>query len=174
VVAELRIFLSFHSKDQALAEALRGGLKRLEPAADIYFSPLSLSAGFWLPKLAEEIAKADAFLLLIGPGGIGLWQDIEYNEALDRHVREKERFPLVPVIAAGAEAPGLPFLRRLNWVHAPIVTEDKALHRLLASLKGETFDTATPLWKLVNPYRGLEAMDEGRRARSAPKRLMSA
>ena len=160
MVADLRIFLSFHSKDQALAEALRAGLKRLKPAADIYFSPLSLSAGFWLPKLAEEIAKADAFLLLIGPASVGPWQQLEYDEALDRHVHERQRFPLVPVIAAGAKAPGLSFLRRLNWVEAPVVTEDKALHRLLAALQGETVVTATPLWKLVNPYRGLEAMTE--------------
>ena len=34
------------------------------------------------------------------------------------------------------------------------------MHRLLAALKGETVVTATPLWKLVNPYRGLEAMTE--------------
>jgi hypothetical protein len=34
------------------------------------------------------------------------------------------------------------------------------LHRLLAALKGETVESAIPLWKLVNPYRGLEAMNE--------------
>jgi len=39
-------------------------------------------------------------------------------------VHERQRFPLVPVIAAGAKAPGLSFLRRLNWVEAPLVTED--------------------------------------------------
>jgi hypothetical protein len=116
-------------------------------------------AGFWLPKLAEGIAGADAFLLLIGPKGIGPWQQVEYHTAFDRHVQEG-RFPLVPVLAASAQAPGLPFLRNLNWVEAPIVTDDKSLHRLLAALKGETIVTATPLWKLVNPYRGLEAMTE--------------
>jgi Novel STAND NTPase 1/WD domain, G-beta repeat/TIR domain len=160
VAKALRIFLSFHSKDQALAEALRAGLKRLEPQADIFFSPVSLGAGFWVPRLAEEIHASDAFLLLVGPSGIGLWQDVEYNEAFDRHVHEKDRFPLVPVIAANAQAPGLPFLRRLNWVEAPLVTEDKTLHRLVAALKGESVATTTPLWKLVNPYRGLEAMTE--------------
>jgi hypothetical protein len=39
-----------------------------------------LRAGFWLPKLAAEIAATDAFLLLIGPGDIGPWQDLEYQE----------------------------------------------------------------------------------------------
>jgi hypothetical protein len=59
-----------------------------------------------------------------------------------------------------AQAPGLPFLRNLSWVEAPIVTDDKILHRLIAALKGETIVTATPLWNLVNPYRGLEATTE--------------
>jgi WD40 repeat protein len=156
----LRIFLSFHSKDHALAEALREGLLRLEPAADIFLSSVSLRAGFWMPKLAEAISAADAFLLLIGPAGIGPWQELEYQEAIDRHVHEKERFPVVPLIAARANAPGLPFLLRLNWVEAPVVTEDKALHRVLAAVKGEAATSTTPLWKLVNPYRGLEAMTE--------------
>jgi TPR repeat protein len=155
----MRIFLSFNSKDMALAEAIRTGLSRIDQDAQIFFSPVSLGAGFWLPKLAEEIAQAEAFLLLIGPTGIGPWQEVEYFTAFDRHVIDKQ-FPLVPVMVAGAEAPGLSFLRTLNWVEAPFVTEDKVLHRLLAALTGETVASATPLWKLVNPYRGLEAMTE--------------
>ena len=155
----MRIFLSFNSKDMALAEAIRAGLSRIDQSAQIFFSPVSLGAGFWLPKLAEEIAQAEAFLLLIGPTGIGPWQEVEYFTAFDRHVIDKH-FPLVPVMVAGAEAPGLSFLRTLNWVEAPFVTEDKVLHRLLAALSGETVTSATPLWKLVNPYRGLEAMTE--------------
>jgi WD40 repeat protein len=143
----------------ALAELLRAGVSRLEPTAEVFFSPASLGAGFWLPKLADGIADADAFLLLIGPEGIGPWQEVEYYTAFDRHVRDS-RFPLVPVIAAGHDAPGLPLLRNLNWVEAPVVTDDKVLHRLIAALKGESVATATPLWKLVNPYRGLEAMTE--------------
>jgi hypothetical protein len=156
----MRIFLSFNPKDMASAEALRTGVSKIEPGAQIFFSPSALDGGFWLPRLAHEIACADAFLLLVGPNGLSPWQQVEYFEALDRHVHEKERFPLVPVIAASARAPGLPFLRRLNWVQAPIVTEDKVMHRLLAALKGETVVTATPQWKLVNPYRGLETMTE--------------
>ena len=155
----MRIFLSFNSRDIALAEAVRAGLSRIEPGARVFFSSVSLGAGFWLPKIAEEIAQAESFLLLIGPNGIGPWQEVEYFTAFDRHVKDKH-FALVPAIVAGAPAPGLSFLRSLNWVEAPVITEDKVLHRLLAALKGETVVTATPLWKLVNPYRGLEAMNE--------------
>ena len=154
----MRVFLSFNSRDTALAEAVRVGLCRIDPAAQVFFSPVSLGAGFWLPKLAEEIAEAQSFLLLIGPNGIGPWQEVEYFTAFDRHVKDKS-FAVVPAIV-GAEAIGLPFLRTLNLVEAPVITEDKVLHRLLAALKGETVESATPLWKLVNPYRGLEAMNE--------------
>jgi WD40 repeat protein len=156
---QVRIFLSFNSRDTALAEAVRAGLSRIDPTAQVFFSPVSLGAGFWLPKLAEAIAEAQSFLLLIGPGGKGPWQEVEYFTAFDRYVKDKS-FALVPVVVAGAEALGLPFLRTLNLVEAPAITEDKVLHRLLAALRGETVASATPLWKLVNPYRGLEAMSE--------------
>ena len=138
---------------------LRAGLSRLEPDANIFFSPVSLGSGFWLPKLGAEIAEADAFLLLIGPKGIGPWQEVEYFTAFDHHVNQKA-FAVVPVIADGAHAPGLSFLRSLNWVEARVVTEDSVLHRVIAALKGEARMDTTPLWKLVNPYRGLEAMTE--------------
>ena len=72
----MRIFLSFHSKDQLIAQSLRTGLTSLEPTADVFFSPVSIGPGFWLPKLAGEIAASDAFVLLIGPKGIGAWQEL--------------------------------------------------------------------------------------------------
>ena len=68
----MRIFLSFNSRDTALAEAVRAGLSRLEPKPQISFSSVSLGAGFWLPKFADEIAQVEAFLLLIGPNGKAL------------------------------------------------------------------------------------------------------
>jgi hypothetical protein len=40
----------------ALAEAIRAGLSRLEPDAKIFFSPVSLGSGLWVPKPANEIA----------------------------------------------------------------------------------------------------------------------
>src|SRR5262249_49969156 len=123
---------SFNSRDTALAEALRDLLRRIEPATEVFVSPVSLGAGFWLPKLAEAIAEAQSFLLLIGPNGVGPYQEVEYFRAFDRHTKDKS-FALVPATVAGAIAPGLPFLRDLNWVEAPIVTEHKTLHRLVAA-----------------------------------------
>ena len=119
----LRIFLSFNSRDLALAEALRAGLKKLEPTADIFFSPVSIAHGFWLPRLSAGIDEADAFLLLLGPKGVGPWQEVEYHQAFDRHVKDR-KFPVVPIITNGGLAPGLPFLRQLNWVEGASISDD--------------------------------------------------
>jgi hypothetical protein len=91
----MRIFVSFNSRDTALAAAVRAGLSRIEPGVQIFFSSVALGAGFWLPKLAEEIAQAESFLLLIGPNGIGPWQEVEYFTAFDRHVKDKRFAPPV-------------------------------------------------------------------------------
>jgi hypothetical protein len=56
----VRIFLSFNSRDTVLAEAMRAGLSRIDPTAQVFFSPVSLGADFWLPKIAEEIAEAQS------------------------------------------------------------------------------------------------------------------
>jgi hypothetical protein len=48
------------------------------------------------------------------------------------------------VMAAGAQAPGLSFLRSLNWIEAPVITEDTVLHRVVAALKGEAPAITTP------------------------------
>jgi hypothetical protein len=50
----LRIFLSFHSKDRTLAEALRVGIKWLEPQADFFFSPFRLRADYFDRLQADE------------------------------------------------------------------------------------------------------------------------
>src|SRR5947208_15377327 len=115
-----RCFLSYHPPDQALAERPKAALERKNTDAHVFFAPSSLRAGgFWSKALAEEIAQADAFILLVGESGVGDWQVLEYDEALDKRVKSPN-FAVVLVLLNGQTAPGLPFLRRLNW----IVTED--------------------------------------------------
>jgi WD40 repeat protein len=156
----MRIFLSFNAKDQSVAASFREALRGLDPALDIFFAPVTtFGQGFWLPKLAQEINSRDAFLLLLGPSGVGRWQEIEYHEAFNRHAIEPA-FALVPVIVTGAQVPGLPFLRDLNWAEIPETFGAEALRRVLAALSGAAGPTVSELWKLVHPYRGLEAMTE--------------
>jgi TIR domain len=154
-----RWFLSYHSPDQALAERLKAALERKDTDAHVFFAPSSLRAGaFWSRTLAEEFAQADAFILLVGEKGVGNWQVLEYDEALDRRVKSPV-FPVILVLLEGQTAPGLPFLRQLHW----IVTADPASEKDVARLLDATAGGSTrpgELWRYTSPYRGLAAMEE--------------
>jgi hypothetical protein len=109
-----RWFLSYHSPDEALAARLKAALERKDRDSRVFFAPSGLRGGaFWSRTLAKEIARADAFILVVGDKGIGDWQLLEYDEALDRRVKSPN-FAVVLVLLEGQTAPGLPFLRRLH------------------------------------------------------------
>jgi formylglycine-generating enzyme required for sulfatase activity len=154
-----RWFLSYNSQDLALMQAFEAALRRKDADARFFFAPKSLRAGgFWLPELAQEIAEATAFILLVGEQGIGPWQAMEYYEALDRRVKQPD-FPVVLLLLEGQPAPGLPFLRQLHWVTTPDTTSEKSLTLVMEAAAG---GGAPPgeLWRHTAPYRGLSAMTE--------------
>ena len=154
-----RWFLSYHSPDQALAERLKAALERKDSDAHVFFAPSSLRAGgFWSRTLAEEIAQADAFILLVGEKGVGDWQELEYDEALDKRVKFAD-FPIILVLFEGQTAPGLPFLRRLHWIITTDPSSEKDIARLLDAAAG-TSTRLGELWRYTQPYRGLAAMEE--------------
>ncbi len=154
-----RWFLSYNSIDLPVVEQLDGLLRSQIPDTEIFFAPKTLRAGgYWLPKLAEAIADAGAFILYVGENGLGPWQVIEYYEALDKRVKQPD-FPIVLVLLDGRQAPGLPFLRQLHW----IVTADPASADTIGKLKDATSGGgARPgeLWRYTAPYRGLASMTE--------------
>ncbi len=154
-----RWFLSYNSLDLPLVEALEARLRAELPHADIFFAPKTLRAGgYWLPKLAQAIDEAGAFVIIVGANGLGAWQVIEYYEALDKRVKTPD-FPVVLILLEGHPAPGLPFLRQVHW----IVTADPTSGETLAKLKDAVAgDGARPgeLWRHTAPYRGLAAMTE--------------
>src|SRR5262245_42617599 len=154
-----RWFLSYHSPDRELAERLKAAIERSDPDAHVYFAPSSHRAGgFWSRALAEGIAQADAFILLVGESGVGDWQVLEYDEALDRRVKSSN-FAVVLVLLKGQAAPGLPFLRRLHWIVTADPTSDNDVVRLIDAVAG-TGTRLGELWRYSSPYRGLAAMEE--------------
>jgi hypothetical protein len=158
--SSMRWFLSYHSPDQALAERLKAAIECKDSGSRVFFAPMHLRAGgSWSAQLAQEIAEADAFILLVGEAGVGNWQVPEYHDAHDRWVNARGRFLLIVVLLQGQSAPGLPFLRQLHW----IVTSDPAS----AATVGRIFDAIAgdggnpgELWRYTSPYRGLAAMEE--------------
>ena len=154
-----RWFLSYHSADRALGERLKAALERKDPDSSVFFAPSSLRAGgSWSKALAEEIAQADAFILLVGEKGIGDWQVLEYDEALDKWVTSPD-FPVILVLLQGQTAPGLPFLRRLHWVITPDPSSEKDVAQLFDAASGSRTRSGN-LWRYTSPYRGLAAMEE--------------
>src|SRR5215472_2803995 len=111
-----RWFLSYNSQDFELAHRLVAEIARRDAGSKIFFAPQSLRPGaYWMPTLAEEISEATAFVLLIGKNGLGPWQTLEYQEAMQRS-RQETDFAVIPVLFEGVPAPGLPFLRQLHWI----------------------------------------------------------
>src|SRR5215470_6486955 len=154
-----RWFLSYHSPDGALAERLKTAIERRDATASIFFAPTNLRAGgFWSAQLAQELAEATAFILLVGERGVGDWQLLEYAEALDRRVKSPD-FPVILVLLEGQTAPGLPFLRQLHWIVTADPDSEKAMAKLLDAVLGSSARLAE-FWRYTSPYRGLPAMEE--------------
>jgi formylglycine-generating enzyme required for sulfatase activity len=154
-----RWFLSYHSPDLAIAERLEAALKRRDSEARVFLATKSLRAGgYWLPTLAEEIAQATAFVLLVGERGLGSWQILEYYEALDKRTKSPD-FPLVVMLLEGQPAPGLPFLRQLHWIITPDPASEESLTRLGHAASGAGTRPGQ-LWRYAAPYSGLAAMTE--------------
>jgi TIR domain len=155
-----RWFLSYHSPDQGLAEQLKAAIERKDPQSRVFFAPTHLRAGgSWSAQLAQELAGATAFILLIGQAGIGKWQVPEYDEALDRWVKSDRKFPLIVVLLEGQTAPGLAFLRQLHWIVTPDPTSEKDIARIFDAVSGSGTNPGE-LWRYTSPYRGLESMEE--------------
>ena len=154
-----RWFLSYNSRDYALVDSLQNTLKRKAPDAQIFFAAKSLRAGsYWLPTLAERIADATAFALIVGENGLGPWQVMEYYEALDRRVKAPD-FPVVLVLLEGQAAPGLAFLRQLHWIMSSDLGSEQTAARLIDAGAGGG-SRPGELWRYTSPYRGLAAMTE--------------
>ena len=94
----------------------------------------------------------------MGEKGVGDWQVLEYDEALDKRVKFPD-FPVILVLLEGQTAPGLPFLRRLHWIITPDPSSEKDVARLLDAAAG-TGTRSGELWRYTSPYRGLAAMEE--------------
>jgi formylglycine-generating enzyme required for sulfatase activity len=155
-----RWFLSYHSPDQALAERLKAAIERKDSASRVFFAPTHLRAGgSWSEQLAQEIAQATAFILLVGAAGIGKWQVPEYDEALDKWVSSGRKFPLIVVLLEGQTAPGLQFLRQLHWIITPDPASETDIARIFDAASGGG-GSPGELWRYTSPYRGLEAMEE--------------
>src|SRR5215475_5620259 len=131
-----RWFLSYHSPDRELASRLKEAIERKDAQAQVFVAATQMRAGsFWSAQIAQEIAHADGFILLVGEHGLGDWQVLEYNEALDKGAKNRD-FPIVLVLLSGQVAPGLPFLRGFHWIVSQDPSSDEVAAQVLDARLG--------------------------------------
>jgi hypothetical protein len=142
--------------------AIKAALKASLPNLDVFVDQTELRYGhLWQPALFDAIAKADAFVILVS-NRIGDWQKVEYYEARDRKAKD-DSFVLLPIIIAdrtkGAAA-NLPGLAQLHWIETTEPTSPEPLASIISALRLRELPKPPEPWRVINPYRGLVALDE--------------
>lgn len=133
----MEVLLSFNKEDCHLAEALRATLFMLEPdldVMDLILSPACYGAVRFEKTIADGVLEADRFLLVVGPRGVGKWQEIECKFAFTRS-RQESSFAVIPVLAANGERPSQEIMRDLNWIEVPVVTDRRAGRWIIEALR---------------------------------------
>jgi tetratricopeptide (TPR) repeat protein len=153
------VFISYNTLDLNKAQALAATLAMRCPGNEWFLAPRNITGGaWWVPKLGDTMARADAVLFLAG-NEIGPWQQLEYYEALRLSRERRGRPRLIPVVIA-EQSPGLPFFAQLHQ----IVTADPAARETLDAIERALDDSlppnAAPAWQRFQPYKGLPALDE--------------
>ena len=157
------VFLSYSRAD---VQAVRQVQARLTEAGLATFLDRDrLPAGQpWLPALEQAIARCGAVAVLVGPAGLGTWQQREIQLALDRQAEEERAhrlFPVIPVLLPRVEDPPGGFLRLQTWVDLRADLADPTqLDLLLAGIRGQAPADGTTLRETICPYRGLLAFRE--------------
>jgi WD40 repeat protein len=158
VPVEYDVFLSYNSHDKPAVEAI--GRRLTDEAGLRVFldirKPLPETA--WQVELAAAIERSANAAVFFGPEEPGAWANEELRLLLDRSVRQRDDFRVIPVLLPGADAESLPYLLRDRiWVDFRASLDDtEAFRRLLAGVRGQAI--GGPSDQLPNepiPYRGL-------------------
>jgi TIR domain len=155
----LLVFISCNTPDRKIAKAVEAALAARHPDFEWYLAPRNVAGGaYWIPRLAETIARSDVVLFLAGRP-IGNWQELEYHEAL-RLWRERAGRPrLVPIIIAD-QAPGLPFFAQLHQIFAADPSAPEILDAIERALGDSLPADTSPPWQRFQPYKGLPPLAE--------------
>ena len=130
------VFLCHNSSDKPLVRSLATQLK--ERGFSVWLDEWELIPGRpWQEALEETIDKIASAAILVGPDGLGPWQDREMRAFLSEFVRRV--VPVIPVLLPGAPAnPELPiFLRQFSWVDLRGGLSEDTLDRLQWGITGK-------------------------------------
>ncbi len=99
----MRIFLSYHTPDSSIADALKAAIEANLKGSEVFVAHRDMRYGApWQPQISSSIEAADAFIILLGSTP-GRWQLPECDAAHHRSVMQPD-FKLVPVLTGGRGA----------------------------------------------------------------------
>lgn len=171
----LDVFLSYNEKDRDAITYLAVQLRSHNIRS--WLACWNLVPGKpWQKEVVSVLEQTKSCVVLVGPNGIGEWQEKEVSLAVDRQVTTKNEFRVIPVLLPGTRESaetgnGRSFRERLKFIHENTwvefqsnLDESEPLRRLVAGIKGmepgaqPTISIAYPLdAPKLCPYRGLEA-----------------
>src|SRR5262249_31897894 len=157
------VFFSYHWQDRVEAEQIAHALqdRDLRVFLDRWYLTPGLS---WVDRLATALNSCGAVAVLIGPHGLGRWQQRESDLALERQARESA-FPVIPILLPNAE-PALDFLGLNTWVDLRGGVADPRQYEILSkAVRGEPpgsdiQETLSHTRAEICPYRGLRVFRE--------------
>ena len=130
------VFISHNSADKAAVEILAARHED-EAGLKIFLDKWNLIPGEpWQEGLEEALDASLICAVLLGPSGLGTWENKEMRLALDASVRNTSR-RVIPVLLPGASLKGLQtlpgFIASLNWVDFRSGLDDKNAFRCLVA-----------------------------------------
>ena len=159
---EFDVFVSYNTLDHAAVEAIARALA--DRHLTVFLDRWELVPGrSWPDALEGHLARCHCAAVVLGPCGMGPWQQREHYLALDRQARDTS-FGVIPVILPNAD-PALGFLSLNTWVDLRGGVDDaESIDLLAAAIRGEPpsalLERARQAVAGVCPYRGLEVFRE--------------
>ncbi len=157
------VFVSYHWQDHESVETLARAITKR--GLRVFLDRWYLSPGQPWPQVLEQVmSSCSAAAVIIGPHGMGAWQQRERNLALERQVHDSV-FPVIPVLLPRAD-PALGFLSQNTWVDLREQLDDPiALDILTKAVRGEPpgpdiRDRVQAVFAAICPYKGLNAFRE--------------
>ncbi len=129
LIQKFDVLLAHTSGDRSSVRQMARHLRflGLEPWLD----EEQIAPGRWVQDaLQDAIRECFSAAIIIGPGGLGRWQEVETRALLEECVERD--VPVIPVLLPGGAIPArMLFLRQLNWVEFHDNLNDQgALNRL--------------------------------------------
>jgi formylglycine-generating enzyme required for sulfatase activity len=156
------VFLS-HNNDDKLAVELIARRLRVEAGLNPFLDKWHLVPGVsWQEALEDALRDSATVAVFVGPSGISPWHNEELRAALDRAVRTRDEYRVIPVLLPEADPKAVSgFLAGRTWVDFRAGLDDgEAFERLVAGIRGEAVvGGAYELPDEPAPYRGLLPFD---------------